>query len=178
MSYKHRYFFCLQPPVIERRQIGLLRDEFHHSHGIVADDRLHMTLGITPDFPQHSPDVAAELVALGALVTAEPFRLSLDRLCAGHTILTLRPGRVPSGLKFLQRQVDLPLIKTGFRRTDWSFNPHVTLGYGPRQPFVRPVQPFAWDVAELVLIHSVVKATQHIELGRWPLVQRQLSFAA
>lgn len=177
MSVDHRWFFCLQPPTIERRRIGLLRDELAGGAAVVADHRLHLTLGMTNDHPRHRPDIAARLVELGRMVDAAPFALSLDRVSAAGNVVALRPSRTPPELRLLARQIDRHLAAEGLRRDDWSFNPHVTLIYGAREPFLRPVRPFAWEARELVLIHSVVGATRHVELGRWPLVRRQLSLA-
>ena len=177
VPYSHWYFFCLQPPVPIRRQMGVLRDQFGHGDRPVADHRLHMTLARTARHERFRPDVAAELTAIGERIDAEPFRISLDRLSAGHWGVALRPNVTPQGLRLLQRQIHRCLAVSSVAREDHAFNPHVTLSYGPREPYLRSVPPFAWRAAHLVLIHSIVGAGKHVELGRWRLERRQLSLA-
>lgn len=177
MAYLHRYFFCFQPPLAVRRQVGLLRDELDCGVGGVADHRLHMTLGITGDYPRPEPRVAAALITIGEAVDAEPVRISLDRLSGGYGVVALRPSRTPDALRQLQRQLDRRLAAARLRREAWSFNPHVTLVYRAGDPFLRSVPPYEWDATELVLIHSIVGATRHVEMGRWPLKQRQQAWA-
>jgi 2'-5' RNA ligase len=177
MPVCHRYFFCLRPPFTVARRIGLLRDYVNRGGDVVTNDRLHMTLAITPDYPQPQPRVAAALRAIGGTGDAGPFGVSLDRISGGYEVIALRPSRPPAELRRLQRHLDHRLTAASLRRENWSFNPHVTLLYRKDDPFVRSVQPFEWLATELVLIHSIVGATQHIELGRWPLVSPQLSLA-
>ena len=177
MSYCHRYFFCLLPSAILARQMGVLRDNVNEGGTIVANHRLHMTLAISGDYPRPDHGLEAELVAMGEKVDAEPFRLSLDRLGAGYEVVALRPSQAPAGLRQLQRHLDQGLAYRGVRRAGWSFNPHVTLLYRKGDAFLKQVPAFEWEVAEVVLIHSIVGATEHVELGRWSLVRQQLSLA-
>ncbi|HEY0413404.1 MAG TPA: hypothetical protein VGD66_09695 [Allosphingosinicella sp.] len=67
--------------------------------------------------------------------------------------------------------------RSGLLRDGWKFNPHCTLLYRKGESFLRPSPPFEWAATELVLVHSLVGANRHIELGRWPLVRRQLELA-
>ncbi len=59
-------------------------------------------------------------------------------------------------------------------RDGWHCDPHITLAYYDRHPFIMPSPEFAWDAKELVLIHSFLGRNKHVVLGRWPLVRRQL----
>jgi len=74
----------------------------------------------------------------------------------------------------LHRQLDAQMRYWNVRRPGWSFNPHMTLVYRPHQEFLRPIEPLAWEAAELALIHSLVGRTQHRVIGRWPLRRRQM----
>ena len=53
--------------------------------------------------------------------------------------------------------------------TRGDFQPHITLTYDPVRVKPRAVEPIAWTVKDLVLIHSMLGKTTHSHLGRWPL---------
>lgn len=174
MDVRHRYFFALRPPEPIALRAGLLRNAFGEAGGCVGDDRLHLTLGITDDFAERPAAVVDRLLGIGDAVDGEPFALALDRLSGNGRTIALRPSRVPPGLNMLQRQLDQQMLYWNVRRPGWTFNPHLTLVYRPHQEFLRPIEPLAWEAMELVLIHSLVGRTRHIELGRWPLQRRQM----
>lgn len=174
MQHCHRLFFALKPSRIQANLTGLFRDATGIPLDVVANDRLHVTLGITNDYAAHPADVAQRLLAVGERLAGDPFLLSLDRLSGSERSIALRPNKRPPALSAMQKQIDDQLRYWGLMRTGWSFSPHVTLGYRPGLSFLKPVTPLEWDVRDVVLIHSVVGATRHIELGRWPLVRRQL----
>ena len=177
MLPSHRYFFCLRPPPALARRIGSFRDGLGYAGTVVADERLHVTLGITNDYPEHSGRAAGGMAAIGGLIDAEPFNLCLDRLSGNEAVVALRPSRRPPQLGILQRQIERWLRRSGLLRDGWRFNPHITLIYRAGEPFLRAAAPFEWAATELVLVHSVVGATRDIELARWPLLRRQLELA-
>jgi len=170
----HRYFFALKPPLAEGRRIGLVRDRLLPTGTPVANERLHMTLAITGDYAVPPRDVEERLLAIGGRIDADPFPLSLDRASGNARSVALRPCRRPPALAALQHALDAPFRYWGLRREGWEFNPHVTLGYRDGPVFIEPIAPIAWEARELVLVHSIVGRTRHAELGRWPLVRRQL----
>ncbi len=174
MDIRHRYFFALQPPEPITRRAAILRDAFAENGGIVRNDRLHVTLGITEDYRERPARIVDRLLAIGGGIEAEPFALSLDRLSGNGGTIALRASRTSSGLTALQQQLDHQLRYWNIRRPGWTFNPHMTLVYRPHQEFLRPIDVLAWEATELVLIHSLVGRTQHIVLGRWPLERRQM----
>lgn len=49
------------------------------------------------------------------------------------------------------------------------FEPHVTVGYMDTTLRAESIDPIAWMVEEIFLIHSLVGQSQYIELGRWKL---------
>lgn len=175
MDVLHRYFFALQPPEAIVCRAALLRDAFAENGGIVRSDRLHMTLAITDDYRERPARVVDRLLAIGDMIDAEPVPLSFDRLSGNGRVIALRAGRVPPALGLLQRQLDNQMRYWNVRRPNWNFNPHMTLVYRPHQEFIRPVEPLAWEAAELVLIHSLVGRGIHHELGRWSLDRRQMA---
>lgn len=175
MTISHHLFFALKPPLAQARQIGLIRDRIERPDAIVSNERLHVTLAITRNYPELPAEVAARMTAIGESVAADPFGIAFDRLSGGERSVALRPSRRPPALRALQKQLDDALAYWNLRRAGWSFNPHITLAYWRRQPLLMPIAPIGWEARELVLVHSVVGRTLHIELGRWPLVQRQQS---
>ncbi|MET0310218.1 MAG: 2'-5' RNA ligase family protein [Sphingomonas sp.] len=174
MQHCHRLFFALKPTLVESRLTGLFRDTLEPQLDPVANDRLHMTLGITSDFMAFPHDLAQRMLGIGEAVAGDPFALSLDRLSGSERSMALRPNKRPPALSALQKQIDDQLRYWNLMRTGWSFNPHVTLGYRAGLSFLKPIVPLEWEVGDVVLIHSLVGATRHVELGRWPLVRRQL----
>jgi RNA 2',3'-cyclic 3'-phosphodiesterase len=174
MSYQHRYFFCALPPAPVARQIGTVRDGLDHGGTIVADGRLHVTLGITNDFPEHVPQLADQLLAIGASIEAEPCRVSFDQLSGREGTIALRPSKASPGLSRLHREITNAMNFKGVLRDGWQCRPHITLAYYDRHEFIAPSPKFEWEVSELVLVHSLLGKTRHLVLGRWPLVRRQL----
>ncbi|HEY0112616.1 MAG TPA: 2'-5' RNA ligase family protein [Allosphingosinicella sp.] len=177
MAVDHRYFFCLRPSPLLAKRIGAFRSSLGYRGSIVSDHRLHVTLGITGDYPLPFPKVADCMMAIGGQIDAEPFSLFLDRLSGSDEVIALRPSRRPPQLGILQRQIERWMRRSGVLREGWKFAPHSTLLYRKGDPFLLPCEPFEWAATELVLIHSLVGATRHVELGRWPLVRRQLELA-
>jgi 2'-5' RNA ligase len=174
MDVLHRYFFALQPPEAIARRAGMIRDAFADAGGCVADDRLHLALGMTDDHATRPAAVVDRLLGIGDAMEAEPFPLVFDRLAGNGRNIALRPSRMPPGLSALHRQLDAQLRYWNVRRPGWSFNPRMTLVYRPNQEFLRPIEPLAWDAAELVLVHSLVGRARHRVIGRWPLRHRQM----
>lgn len=174
MQHCHRLFFALKPSQIEANLTGLIRDAATSELDPVINGRLHLTLGITADYAAYPQDVAQRMTTIGEHLAGDPFPLSLDRLSGSERSIALRPNKRPPALSAIQKQIDDQLRYWNLMRTGWSFSPHVTLGYRTGLSFLRPITPFAWEVQDVVLIHSVVGATRHIELARWPLVRRQL----
>jgi 2'-5' RNA ligase len=178
MAQAHRYFFCLRPPAGEAKRIGIARDQLEGRGTKVADERLHVTLGISNDYPEHAPHIVERLMAIGSAIDAEPFAIGFDRLSGSGSTVALCPSKAPRGLGILQRQIGRQLVYWDLQRLGWAFSPHITLMYRTGQPFIRPSPLFEWTAAELVLVHSLIGETKHIDIGRWPLVQRQMDLLA
>lgn len=177
MPICHRLFFAALPSATERALTGLQRDRLDDILTPVANDRLHMTLGITNDYARFPEEVADRMLAIGAEVSADPFHMKLDRLSAGARSVALRPSRRAPALHEAQRQLHHGMTYWSILRDEWSFNPHVTLGYRDGDHFLMPIAPVEWDVREIVLVHSLVGDTRHAVLGRWRLQANQQSFA-
>lgn len=170
----HRLFFALQPPIPEMRRMGLIRDALGAADTPVTNDRFHLSLGITNDYASLPHDLVHRAMQIGDTISGDPFALCLDRLSAGAHSVALRPSRRPPALTALQKRINDLMLYWGMRRTDWSFSPHVTLAYREGPAFLEPITPVSWEAREVVLIHSLVGMTRHVELGRWPLIRHQL----
>ena len=177
----HRFFFGLQPSLPQRSEIARHRDaEAHRGYTLVSNPRLHLTLAVTQDFSSFPSQVPDLLTAIGAAIAIDPFVVKLDRLSGsanmrdnGRGSIALRPSARPAALGELSRQLCRRMRHHVLLRARWEFNPHTTLLYWQGQPFLVPIEPICWTAIDFVLIHSLVGATQHIELGRWPLCSGQ-----
>lgn len=174
---EHRLFFALR---IAARVLGVVsgvRDSLGPAPSIVPDSRLHITLGITNDYPDLPPAVVDRLLAIAGTIAAAPVPVRLDRLSGGGGTIALRPSRRIAALTTLTAELHRRMAAAELLRTAWRCQPHVTLLYRADAPFTRAIPPLCWTATEFVLIHSMIGAHRHVELGRWPLVERQSGFA-
>ena len=173
----HRLFFAFRIAACVRGLVAVHRDELGYASSIVSDDRLHMTLAITEDHPGFPRAAVDPLRAIGASLVASPVPLRLDQLSASRNSIALRPTRRIRALTELTGTLGRRMAAAGLLRHRWRCNPHVTLLYREGAPFIHTIDPICWTASDLVLIHSIVGEHRHVELGRWPLVERQGSFA-
>ncbi len=173
MPTVHRFFFALQPTGRDRLLIAVHRDALAAAQSPVANDRLHLTMGVTADFASYPSAVERRLKAIGDAVGEAPVPVVLDRLAASRRSYALRPSRSCARIKALHAALAAPMRQGGLLRSDWKFSPHVTLAYRAGEPFSTPIDAIAWESRDFVLIYSAVGETRHVELGRWPLVPRQ-----
>lgn len=169
----HRFFYALRPSPLARNLIGVQRDQLGLAETVVENDRLHITLGLTEDFPRPPYDAMARLIEIGAQTSAAPVPVSLDRVSAGNDTIALRPSRRIDALAELGRTLQHGLARAGLLRAGWAFHPHVTMIYRKGRPFTRTIPAIGWEATDFVLIHSLLGEHRHIELGRWPLIARQ-----
>lgn len=172
----HRYLFAVQPSPM-RCAIAGQRDQLGPAAHIVSDTRLHATLAITDDFTQPCPLLETALLSIGGSVTAAPIPMRFDELSGSEKSIALRSSRRCPPLAALAGPLQRRMARAGLLRTEWIFRPHITLLYRSGHPFTRGIDPICWTATDFVLIHSIVGAHQHIELGRWSLIERQGSFA-
>lgn len=172
----HRLFFAFRVADCAKRRVAGHRDDLGCASSIVSDDRLHMTLAITNDYPQLPLAAVEGMLSIGSSLAASPVPLRLDQLSGGRGSVALRPIRRITTLTELTATLGRRVAAAGLLRSRWRCNPHVTLLYRPGEAFTRVIDPICWTATDVVLIHSIVGAHQHIELGRWPLVERQGSF--
>lgn len=173
---KNRFFYALLPPPLPRNLIGVQRDQLGLAETLVENHRLHITLGITEDYARKPYAEMQRLIEIGDTISAAPVPVKLDRVSGSNETIALRPSRRIDALAELGRKLRDGLAHAGLLRGAWDFHPHVTLLYRKGRPFTRTIPPIGWDATDFVLIHSLLGEHRHIELGRWPLIDRQGAF--
>jgi 2'-5' RNA ligase len=167
---RHRYFFAIRPDGRTARRTHAFAESALGPEGLLRADRLHVTLAITGDFEIPQPALAEALLHAGSAVRARPFDLVLDRRSTSPRTIALRPAHVVPELRALGAAIFRAMAREGIAlREGWSFSPHMTLAYRPGRPSQEAAQEIGWPVTEFALVHSLVGATRHETLGRWPL---------
>lgn len=170
IAAEHRFFFALLPPIRLARQLANAADWLGKAGRPVAADRLHITLLIPPDQFARAPELIDRLRAVGENVATAPVDIMLDYVSGGSRSVALRPQHRIASLAALRQEIARLCASHGIaERPDYTFHPHVTLGYRDGRPFGERVPPVAWTAPEFVLIHSHLGRTKHSLLGRWPL---------
>lgn len=176
MTITHRLFFAALPPPEERQAMTAVRDGVRGGNP-VADDRLHVTMWITDDWPARPLAGADALLAAAEAAKLPTFSVELDRLVFAPESALLKPTRRVAAIRRVQRQLARALapLRPSIRR-GWHFNPHATLRHGPQTASEHPISPIRWRATELVLIHSLVGNTLHVPLGRVTLDETATPF--
>jgi 2'-5' RNA ligase len=146
------------------REHGLRGQPFHPS-------RFHLTVHHLGDYAELQPElIDAALTAIGRIATPA-WEITLDHVSSfrgrrKHPIV-LRCPDVHTGVHALWHESRAQLAAAGF--APWlqhDFTPHLTMLYGDRllsMPI--PIEPIAWTVRELVLVHSLLGKTEYRFLG-------------
>jgi RNA 2',3'-cyclic 3'-phosphodiesterase len=184
VNASQRLFFAVQPDATAAVSATSVANALCAQHGLkgtaIPMDRLHVTLHWLRDHDELPPELVASAMTAGGNVEMAPFDVGFDRVeslgDASHGgPLVLMGADELTSLRQFQRAVAAAMTDAGighFVRT--SFKPHMTLLYDDRYVARQPVDPIGWRVSELVLVHSIVGASKHIVLGRWPLRSRQM----
>jgi len=173
---RHRFFFALIPPIVLARRIANAAHWFETDGTPVRADRLHVTLFITEDRFDASAELIAGLRAIGAGIGSAPVPMTLDYISGGQQSIALRAQHKNAALDALYHQIAERCAAAGIAAMPGRvFSPHLTLGYRNGRPFGERIAPLAWVADELVLIHSHLGQTRHERIGRWRLIDPQLS---
>lgn len=89
--------------------------------------------------------------------------------------MLLAGGATPE-VSLFRRRLAAAIAARGFPLRPKRFRFHVTLDYGPAPQRRLGIPPISWWIEEFLLVKSV-HTRGHVELGRWPLIRRQLEFA-
>ncbi len=167
---RHRLFFALFPPPLVARRIAHWAERFGPHAALVRADRLHVRLDILDDSDMFPSDVAERLIEVSTLIAADPFMIELDQVSGGGGTIALRPRLRNPALQSLASAISGARAEAGIAgREGYRFSPHLTLLYREGRPFSETVTPFAWEVKEFTLVHSLLGHTRHVPLGSWPL---------
>jgi 2'-5' RNA ligase len=162
----HRLFVALLPPADTAARIGAVRDGLQ-PRGHVANERLHITMGLLADMATLDEDILMRARLALSRVRAAPVQLCFDRLSSSSKTICLIPGERPAALDALQEKIEVAFLEAGLAFAPyWSFNPHMTLLYGPRERTGEAIMPISWCASEVVLVHSLIGLTRHIIVDR------------
>jgi 2'-5' RNA ligase len=101
-------------------------------------------------------------------VAMPPFRVAFDRaLSFRNGAFVLRGDDSLIGLEILQQRVSDALDDR--LAPARAFTPHLTLLRDGRMIDEHPIEPIAWTVREVVLVHSLLGRTTHRHVARLPL---------
>lgn len=166
----HRLFFMLRPPIVLARQITSAAHWFEGGKGMLAPERLHVTIDILDDFADAGAMPTQQLREIGAEIAAAPFAITFDRVVASTHSIALRPSAKVAGLDALRAALGKARAARGIAERDgYRFSAHMTLGYRKGASMNQRIAPLGWEVDAFELVHSHVGATRHDVLGRWAL---------
>ena len=174
-----RLFFALLPDAEITVHIGKRLQHMRREHGLtgrpIAAERLHITLHFIDDYLGLPPRIVATVGEAVATVAIPPFDVRLDRaksFCQKprNRPFVLIPGEDIPGLNALQQSLGAAMIKAHLGRlAARHFTPHLTLLYDDRCIEEHAIDTVAWTARELVLVHSLIGRSRHVQLARWPL---------
>jgi RNA 2',3'-cyclic 3'-phosphodiesterase len=178
-----RLFYAIFPDAEAAAQIQQLalrlRAEKELKGKPLLMDRFHVTLHHLGDYWGKPPGIVTSALEAASLVEAEPFEIVFDRVESFRSRprnkpLVLRGSDDVKALIAFQKILGTAMERAGLgRRVEKRFTPHTTLLYDDHGIREQPVNPISWTVREFALVHSRLGRTEHILLGRWPLVVSQ-----
>lgn len=113
----HRLFYAILPPAKERQQLVLMRDGQEGAESIVADERLHITLAVTREYPALPKGLADAMAATGAALRADPIDIWLDQLSGSNRSVVLRPAKSCPALRLLNNRLEARSAAWALRST-------------------------------------------------------------
>lgn len=163
----HRLFFAVRPSRQAAMRAWRLATELQRDHGgrPIPPERLHITLALVSR-TSGPPDarVVDQAAQAAAAVAVRPFTVALNRLQKWTPIVLVGDEGV-IGLELLHAA----LARALGREPDSGFVAHMSLVWNADPIAERTVEPFRWNVGDILLIHSVRGDSRHDVLGRWPL---------
>lgn len=173
----HNVFFGLMPDDATRTRmteaVASLRERHDPQGRWLKPARYHLTLHFLGTFAELPEDrIAAAMHAADGLRSPR-FELVLDR--AGHFsggVGWLGSAHIDPPLQQLWEELRQALAREHVATKGHArFVPHVTVLRDARRPLPEePITPIRWPVREVVLIDSVLGASnEYRPLGRWPL---------
>ncbi|TAJ96418.1 MAG: 2'-5' RNA ligase [Reyranella sp.] len=171
--FTDRLFFAVLPDAETAERISERAATWRARHGLTGrllkTGHFHVTLATVHE--GHGLPDADEIdgwVARAGEIPMPSFRVGFDRLMSfanGALVLTGDDSTV--GMEVLQQRLSDSLDDTP--RPARRYTPHVTLLHDGRHIDAEPVEPIAWTVGEIVLVHSLIGQTTHRHVARIPL---------
>ena len=173
----HRLFFALMPDDDTRAQLAATAEALRASHSglrarLINPSRYHATLHFLGDHPALRPTLVDGAIAAADKIHADPFAWTLDNAASfrgREPPCVLRSAEVPTPMQQLWQTLGHALTLAGQGgHLERSFTPHVTLAYS-HGTMLEPaaIAPVTWQVAEFVLVHSLVGKGSYQVLGSW-----------
>lgn len=161
-------YLMIKPPLTEREALRSCARR-HGLDGSYAPEKYHCTLVRLGESRLWPPAALDLLGARLAALRAEPFAVVFD-LLDGRALRPCKGLRRPGEF---QRAAARLAAGCGVTLPESRFRLHLSLAYaGDPAPRAR-IAPIGWRVGEVLLIRSV-HGVGYQQLGRWPLVPRQL----
>jgi RNA 2',3'-cyclic 3'-phosphodiesterase len=175
----HNIFFALYPPPEQARVIWRLADRMSEEQGWrgprVPRERLHITLnhlGGFPSLPRRLISAAGDAVSQ---LVMRSFVLAMNRVVSFESrarrsprVLTGDDGLI--GVRLLHGAIQAALAHGGFKHVGpRAITPHLTLARTDGMAPEHFIDPVAWRVREVLLIHSPYGEGRHDVVGRWAL---------
>lgn len=180
-AFEHNYFFALSPDPEVRDQLSQVADDLRKNNGVdgswIGRERYHLTLHHLGQFPDVRSDLVSRALTAASKIQARSFDIQLDQFLSFDS----KTGKFPCVLGSVAESPELKnfwqLLKNNLfavrlgEHLSNNFKAHTTLLYS-RQPVdeLALANPIHWRVRDFVLIESLVGKSEHIELGRWPLL--------
>lgn len=175
-------FVALLPPSSVVEDVHDLNSELEWRHGVTGNRRpenhYHLTLFHVGNYFGLPAEIveAARRACHAAAALSQAFAFELDQAaCFGkgskNVPLVLKRQERCFQMDRLHERLIIQFHLQGIsnRKKSRKFEPHLTLSYLDGTFSTEPIDPIAWLVNDLVLIHSLVGQTKYIELGRWKL---------
>ncbi len=167
-----RLFLAALPDEETGARIADLARRLRVGHGLAGapldPDRLHVTLfhiGDSVDLSHAAVDATMERAATVAMPA---FKVAFDRVMSFRNgALVLRGEESTIGLEVLQQRLSDAFDARPMPAR--PFTPHVTLLRDSHRVEALDIEPIAWTVREIVLVHSLLGQTMHRHLARLPL---------
>ena len=171
--FTDRLFFAALPDAETAERIAERAAASRARHGLTGrllkTGHFHVTLSTVHE--GHGLPDADEIegwMARAGEISMPSFRVGLDRLMSfANGALVLTGDDSTFGMEVLQQRLCDSLDDTP--RPARRYTPHVTLLYDGRHIEAEPVEPIAWTVREVVLVHSLIGQTTLRHIARIPL---------